>query len=196
MTWPTFWQFWTILTIFDNFWQFLTILDNFGQFWQWQWQSQRLRGGIHTDEQLDVLICHIVIWVLCIIISNAGRSGDKKFGFPLLLGLVKFSLEYKKGAGQKVLEAPIKTGDEDWRVSWVKILYFGGQNSTNCSEYGPLDIVKNKWYFRVDNQLKYIANVTPIFVLYVVLCYFSEERCHFKLYSEYTDSLVQSIHCV
>ena len=41
MTWLTFWQFLTILTIFDNFdnfWQFLTILtilkffDNFGPF--------------------------------------------------------------------------------------------------------------------------------------------------------------------
>ena len=43
MTWPTFWQFLTILTIFDNFvnfwqfWKIMTVLENFGQFWQF-WQ--------------------------------------------------------------------------------------------------------------------------------------------------------------
>ena len=37
MTWPSFWQFFTILTIFDIFWQFSTIstiLDIFYNFWQ------------------------------------------------------------------------------------------------------------------------------------------------------------------
>ena len=116
----------------------------------------------------------------------------KSLDFPLLLGPVKFSLENIKsfcfarfvGTGSPHKNTVL---EEEFGSPWrAQILYFGGQNYLNSSEYGHSDIVKNKWYFRVDNQLKYIANVTPIFVLYVVLCYFSEERCHFKLYSEYT----------
>ena len=71
--WPfrNFWQFWQILTIFDNFWKFLKIFDNvfrfaesfqiFGEFlWPETWH---LRHWLHFW-QLRTTIWTITLWPL------------------------------------------------------------------------------------------------------------------------------------